>query len=62
MKYVMVTGAPRHRNGPQMEVMSEDGTTLICQNSKNNYPETGVSSASAAVTDENTIVACGGGK
>ena len=42
-----------------MEVISEDGTTVICQNSKNNYLEN-VYGASGAVTDGTTIVACGG--
>ena len=58
MKYVLVTGYPLNETA-QMEIMSEDGTTVICQNSKNNYPET-LTGVSAAVTDENTIVACGG--
>ena len=57
MKYILVTGYPRY--DAQMEVISEDDTTVICQNPNNNYPET-LSGASAAVTDENTIVACGG--
>ena len=59
MKYVLVTGYPRNDETAQMEIWSDDGTTVICQNSKNNYPET-LSAVSAAVTDENTIVACGG--
>ena len=59
MKYILVTGSPRTDETAQMEIISEDGTTVICQNSKNNYPET-LSAVSAAVTDENTIVACGG--
>ena len=59
MKYVLVTGLPTSDATAQMEVISEDGTTVICQNYKNNYPET-LSSVSAAVTDKNTIVACGG--
>ena len=42
----------------QMEIISEDGTTVICQNPKNIYPDY-VSGAFAAVTD-GTIVACGG--
>ena len=58
MKYVLVTGYPR-TEAAQMEVISEDGTTVICQNYNNNYPET-LSGVSAAVTDDNTIVACGG--
>ena len=41
----------------QMEVMSEDGTTVICPNPKN-YPEN-VSGASGTVTN-GTIAACGG--
>ena len=41
----------------EMEVMSEDGSTLICPNPKN-YPEK-VTWASGTVTD-GTIVACGG--
>ena len=58
MKYVLVTGDPRTDETAQMEIISEDGTTVICQNSKNIYPEN-VSNAFAAVTD-GTIVACGG--
>ena len=58
MKYILVTGSPRDDETAQMEIMSEDGTTVICPNSKNKYPEN-VSWASAAVTD-GTIVACGG--
>ena len=42
-----------------MEVMSADGSTVICQNPKNKYPEN-VFGASAAVTNVKTIVACGG--
>ena len=56
MKYVLVTATSK---AAQMEVMSEDGTTFILQNYKNNYPEN-VYGLSGAVTDENTIVACGG--
>ena len=59
MKYVLVTGYPRTDETAQMEIISEDGTTVICLNSNNNYPET-FSDVSAAVSDENTIVACGG--
>ena len=59
MKYVLVTGYPRTDETAQMEIISEDGTTVICQNAKNKYPEI-VNSASAAVTDGTTIVACGG--
>ena len=58
MKYVLVTGYP-YNEAAKMEVISEDGTTVICQNSKNNYPET-LGDVSATVTDDNTIVACGG--
>ena len=58
MKYVLVTGVPPNDEAAKMEIISEDGTTFICQNSKNNYPEA-LSGVSAAVTDE-TIVACGG--
>ena len=60
MKYVLVTGSPRTEatEAVQMEVISEDGTTVIC-NSKNNYPENAFD-VSAAVTDGTTIVACGG--
>ena len=53
MKYVLVTGG-----NTQMEVISEDGTSVTCQSFKNNYPEN-VSGASAAVTDGTNIVACG---
>ena len=42
-----------------MEVLSADRTTVICQNPKNKYPEN-VIGAFAAVTNETTIVACGG--
>lgn len=56
MKYVLITGRPRTDETAKMEIISEDGTTVICQNSK--YQEI-VSGASAAVTD-GTIVACGG--
>ena len=59
MKYILVTGYSRDDETAQMEIMSEDGTTVICQNPNNNYPET-LSSVSGAVTDENTIVACSG--
>ena len=59
MKYILVTGSPRNDETAQMEILSEDGTTVICPNSKNKYPEI-LSSASAAVTDGTTIVACGG--
>ena len=58
MKYVLVTGLPR-TEAAQMEVISEDGATVICQNSKNSYPEI-VNGASGAVTDGTTIVVCGG--
>ena len=59
MKYILVTGSPRFDETAQMmEIMSEDGTTVICQNSKNTYPKN-VDHASEAVTD-GTIVACGG--
>ena len=59
MKYILVTGYPTNDETAQMEIISEDGTTVICQNYNNNYPET-LSGVSAAVTDDNTIVACGG--
>ena len=59
MKYILVTGWPRNDETAQMEIMSEDDTTVICQNPKNKYPKN-VSHASGAVTDGNTIVACGG--
>ena len=59
MKYVLVTGFPRNDETAKMEIISEDSTTVICQNAKNNYPEI-LSSASAAVTVGTTIVACGG--
>ena len=59
MKYILVTGLPRNDETAQMEILSEDGTTVICPNAKNKYPEN-LSYVSAAVTDENTIVACGG--
>ena len=59
MKYVLVTGYPRTDETAQMEIISEDGTTVICQNSKNKYPKN-VDGASGAVTDGTTIVACGG--
>ena len=58
MKYILVTGSPRNDETPQMEILSEDGTTVICQNARNNYPEI-LSFASAAVNN-GTIVACGG--
>ena len=57
MKYVLVTGYPEINEIAQMEVISEDGTTVICQNS--NYPKN-ISSSSAVVTDGTTIVVCGG--
>ena len=59
MKYILVTGAPRTDETAQMEVISEDGTTVICPNSKNNYLEN-LNAASGAVTDGTTIVTCGG--
>ena len=59
MKYVLVTGYPENDENAQMETISEDGTTFICQNSKNSYPDN-VSGVSAAVTDENIITSCGG--
>ena len=58
MKYILVTGSPRIE-AAQMEVISEDGTTVICPNARNKYPEI-VDDASGAVTDGNTIVACSG--
>ena len=59
MKYILVTGSSKNDETAQMEILSEDGTTVICPNAKNKYPEN-VSLASGAVTDGNTIVACGG--
>ena len=64
MKYVLVTGGlpgSVTNETAQMEIISENGNTVICQNQKNKYPET-LNHVSAAVTDENTIVACGGSK
>ena len=58
MKYILVTGYPQNDETAQMEILSEDGTTVICQNSKNTYSKN-VYHASGAVTD-GTIVACGG--
>ena len=58
MKYILVTGYPENDETAQMEILLEDGLTVICPNAKNKYPEN-VSSASGAVTD-GTIVACGG--
>ena len=58
MKYILVTGSSKNDETAQMEILSEDGTTVICPNSKNKYPEI-LNFASAAVTD-GTIVACGG--
>ena len=62
MKYVLVTGRTESDTNEtaQMEIISENGNTVICQNQKNNYPEIQIYSVSAAVTDENTIMACGG--
>ena len=59
MKYILVTGYPENDETAKMEIMSEDGLTVICPNSKNRYPKS-VYDASGAVTDGNTIVACGG--
>merc|ERR1719203_1422948 len=59
MKYILVTGLIRNDETAQMEILSEDGTTVICPNAKNKYPDN-LSSASGAVTDGTTIVACGG--
>ena len=63
MKYVLVTGQPvtglPKTEAAQMEVISEDGTTVICQHSKNSYPEN-VYGVSGAVIDGTIIVACGG--
>ena len=60
MKYVLVTGQPvtglPKTEAAQMEVISEDGTTVICQN---NYPDN-VNGASGAATDVTSIMACGG--
>ena len=59
MKYILVTGSPRSDETAKMEILSKDGTTVICKNSKNKYPKN-VYGASGAVTDGTTIVACGG--
>ena len=65
MKYILVTGHPRTDETAQMEIISEDGTTVICQNSQSqikritNFGEKNVMMASAAVTD-GTMVVCGG--
>ena len=59
MKYILVTGYPRNDETAQMEILSEDGTTVICPNARNKYPEI-VNGASGAITDGTTIVACGG--
>ena len=62
MKYVLVTGGftgSDTNETAQLEIISENGNTVICQNEKNNYPKT-LSGASAAVTNGTTIVACGG--
>ena len=59
MKYILVTGYPTTDETAQMEILSEDGTTVICPNSKNSYLEN-LDSASGAVTNGTTIVACGG--
>ena len=58
MKHVLVTGFPRHA-AAQMEVISKDGTTVICKKSTSNYPEL-VEGVSAAFTGGTSIVACGG--
>ena len=42
----------------QMEVISQDGTTVVCKNQNNKYLDF-LNYASATVTD-GTIVACGG--
>ena len=59
MKYVLITGDGSKDETAKMEIMSADGTTVICQNPKNKYPEN-VIGAFAAVTNVTTIVACGG--
>ena len=59
MKYILVTGSPRNDETAKMEILSQDGTTVICKNSKNTYPKN-VFDVSGAVTDGTTIVACGG--
>ena len=61
MKYVLITGRGDGSKDEtaKMEIMSADGTTVICQNPKNKYPEN-VIGAFSAVTNVMTIVACGG--
>ena len=59
MKHVLVTGYPKGDATAQMEVISEDGTTVICKKSTSNYPEV-IDEASAAVTGGTSIVVCGG--
>ena len=59
MKYVLVTGYPRDNATAQMEVISEDGTTVICKKSTSIYPDV-IDEASAAVTGGTSIVVCGG--
>ena len=59
MKYVLITGIGSKDETAKMEIMSADGTTVICRNPKNKYPEN-VLGAFAAVTNVTTIVACGG--
>ena len=56
--HILVTGSPRNDETAKMEILSEDGTTVICPNARNKYPEI-LSYASAAVTD-GTMVVCGG--
>ena len=58
MKHVLVTGYPITEVA-QMEVISEDGTSVICKKSTSNYPEA-IDEVSAAVTGGTSIVACGG--
>ena len=58
MKHVLVTGHPIDA-AAQMEVISKDGTTVICKKSTSNYPEV-IDEASAAVTGGTSIVVCGG--
>ena len=62
MKYVLVTGYNNDQldETAKMEILSEDGTTVVCQNPKNKYPEN-VYRASGALTD-GSIALCGGNK
>ena len=57
--HVLVTGYILIGDAIQMEVISEDGTSVICKKSTSNYPEA-IDEVSAAVTGGTSIVACGG--